>query len=92
MHGLREGPAPALGPRSRPGDPPDPHDHGDDGNRPEDPHLSPPLPEGPLFTGTAADPDGDAGTDMFTPWAPESSADDKERTPWETGEDDEAGN
>ncbi|MFE2495976.1 hypothetical protein ACFXKX_25410 [Streptomyces scopuliridis] len=47
-----------------------------------------PTPEGPPFTDTAADPDADAGADAFTPWAAESSANERSRDQWETGEDD----
>ncbi|MFJ3930468.1 hypothetical protein [Streptomyces sp. NPDC090029] len=47
-----------------------------------------PAPEGPPFTGTAADPDADSGTGTFTPWAAESSANERNGDPWETGEDD----
>ncbi|MER5840148.1 hypothetical protein ABT099_07475 [Streptomyces prasinus] len=45
-----------------------------------------PTPEGPPFTDTVADPDADAGA--FTPWAAESSANERNRDQWETGEDD----
>ncbi|WP_252991160.1 hypothetical protein [Streptomyces viridosporus] len=47
-----------------------------------------PAPEGPPFTDTAAGPDVDAGADTFTPWAAESSANERNRDQWETGEDD----
>ncbi|MFE3586326.1 hypothetical protein ACFXOY_02255 [Streptomyces niveus] len=46
----------------------------------------PPTPENPPFTNTAEDPDADAGS--FPPWAPRSSADERNRDQWETGEND----
>ncbi|MER5551584.1 hypothetical protein ABT001_07875 [Streptomyces sp. NPDC002793] len=47
-----------------------------------------PAHEGPPFTHTAAHPDADGGAGTFTPWTAESSANDRNRDQWETGEDD----
>ncbi|MGW2257248.1 hypothetical protein ACWCXE_05120 [Streptomyces sp. NPDC001780] len=47
-----------------------------------------PAFQGPPFTEAAADPDVDAGANTFTPWAAESGADERNRSQWETGEDD----
>ncbi|MEU1224927.1 hypothetical protein [Streptomyces sp. NPDC005828] len=47
-----------------------------------------PAHEGPPFTHTAAHPDADGGADTFMPWTAESSANDRNRGQWETGEDD----
>ncbi|MFJ3813273.1 hypothetical protein [Streptomyces sp. NPDC090056] len=47
-----------------------------------------PAPDGPPFTGTTADPDADAG--MFTSWTAETSANERNRDQWETGEYDMA--
>lgn len=43
-----------------------------------------PAPEGPPL----ADAEADSGADTFTPWAAESSANERNRDQWETGEDD----
>lgn len=46
-----------------------------------------PTHEGPPFTHTAAHPDADGGADTFMPWTAESSANDRNRDQWETGEE-----